>query len=90
MNERIKQLEQQVSELLAWKAERERQALPFDLDDASKAAIGAARKDGNGSTSLTQTYSVGGGAITGPKAYVSSRILDLGDERVEVPIIAQL
>ena len=72
------------------KRERERQALPFPLDDASKAALGVVRKEGNGTTSLTENYSVSGDAITGPTAYAGSRILDLGDERVEVPIIASL
>lgn len=79
---------EQLKTLMEWYHARLEQALPYPLDDASKAAIGGVLAAGTGSTSLTQGYAVGGGSITGPKAYLGSVIISVDGKLVEVPYIS--
>lgn len=90
MNEQIAQLQAQVAELLEWKNRRELQLIDSPLDQASRDNIGCYFREGEGSTALTQSYSVtggGGGSVTAPKAYTSTRFIVAEGERIEVPIL---
>jgi len=91
MEKRIAHLEALVAQLTQWQGDRKRQQLTFPLDRTSKNIMGAYTREGVGSSTLTQNYNVSGGAggsVTGPKAYVTSRVIIAEGERIEVPVIS--
>jgi len=86
MNE-LEHLKQQVAELLAWKAAKERQQLSFPVDDSSKAALGALIGRGNGSKTLTQMIDTSGANATVPAAYTDTLIVEFEGAQYEVPYL---
>lgn len=92
MEERIKKLEAQLSDLMAWKAQRERQQIAYPLDTTSESIIGSTRYEGTGTAALIQTISLSGAAedIDVPAAYSDTIVVSIGSTRVEIPIIAFL
>lgn len=79
-------------EVYQWMKLRQKQLIPYPLDPESLANLSRLTLigEGAGSTSLTQSYPVvgGTGAITGPKAFAGSIIIDSSGSHYEVPAIA--
>jgi hypothetical protein len=77
MNDQLAQLQAQVAELMTWKAERTRQAIPYPLDDASKNSLNVVSIEGTLSTGLTQSVSVSSTptSITVPAALVGLALI---------------
>lgn len=77
-----------LKELYDWMKTRQRQALPFPLDDASKASLAAPVFRAAGSTGLTQVYTDSMGEThTGPKAYAGTVSLEIEGTTYKFPYI---
>jgi hypothetical protein len=93
MEERVRQLEQQVRDLLAWISERNFQQIRYPLDEASRNTLAEEFTQvedlGDGSTPLTQTINLSGNAetITVPRAYADTVLLKVGDTTYEIPYL---
>lgn len=83
-------LKAQVADLLRWKAEREQQQIRFPIDDASRKTIGGGTSEGPGSSGLTQSISLTGGAesILVPSAYIGTELFVFEGIRYEIPYIS--
>ena len=90
MEERIKELEQQVQFLLQYVSERKRQQITFPVDESSKGALGALLGQGAGATALTRIISLTGNAqdITVEKQYAGSELVNIRGTIREFPYIA--
>lgn len=86
MNEDI---EKKINEMYAWFQERQRQFVPYPVDEASKNALQAVLKLGAGSSDLTDTISIGagGGSADVPKAYAGSIVIQVNGENYEIPYL---
>lgn len=87
MNPDIQKLQEQVAELMAWKAAREAIQLPYPVDDISRLNLRAVSTSGFGSHALTQVVSVPATPtnITVPAAFSGTFLLEGADGRFEVP-----
>lgn len=94
LRQTVDQLARNLTEVLVYIQERKIQQISEPLDEPSRNVLGAEIDiEGAGSTTKTQTYPVSGGAggtITGPKAYVATRLFKDPDtgEVLEIPVIA--
>lgn len=89
--ETLQKVAPDIMPLLDWYHAREIQQISFPIDEASKNVLNAVTPEGNGTSTLTQSYSVsggGGGSITGPKAYVTSVFIRVDGRILEVPVIS--
>lgn len=88
MNPDIQQLQEQVAELMEWKAEKERQQITYPLDEASKTGSGALFKAGVGTKALTQVVTDShGDTVTVPAAYAGTRLIRVEGEQIEIPYL---
>ena len=83
----LKQLQMQVSGLMAWKNQREAQQLSYPVDDLSKAALGVVIAKGNGTKTLTQTVDTSGPTASVPAGYADTLILEFEGTQYEVPYL---
>lgn len=88
MDERIKKLEQQVKDLLVYKAERIRQQISFPVDDASLRVLGSVANKGDGGATLTQTISTSGATASVPAAFTGTKIFFVDGSLHEFPYIS--
>lgn len=89
MEERIKQLENQIAELIEWKRQREIQQISAPLDEASKNNLQSPTLVGAGSSSTTQNKNLSGDpqTITVPAAYAGTIVLNINGVQYEIPYL---
>lgn len=86
--------ERKLNELYEWMQARKAQLVDYPLDPVSQAILEIPDivNQREGATSLTQPYSVSGGAggsITGPKAYLDTLLLRIDGDVYEFPYVAK-
>lgn len=89
MEQRIRELEMMVAELMEWKRKRSVQQLSYPVDDASRNALGVATVTGRGAAALTQSVSVTTTptSITVPAAYTDTILIVSEGNQYEIPIL---
>lgn len=81
---------QMLQEVYDWVQARKQQQIAYPLDEASEQTINeksSIRPLQVGSASLTQSYTVVTGAITGPKAYAGTEIIIINGRNREIPFL---
>ena len=88
--EQLQQILSRLTVLEEYVRQRKLVQLPAPVDDISKNNIGAASDEGTGTTALTDTIALSGGAenIDVPKAYADTEIIVIGGKRMEIPVIS--
>ena len=78
-----------ILEIYHWMQQKKRQQISNPLDIASRAVIGAVSSAGAGNSNLRDELNLDGEAqtIEIPAYYSSSRLIRLGGETVEIPIL---
>lgn len=89
MEQRIRELEMMVAELIDWKRKRSVQQLSYPVDDASRNALGVATVTGRGSAALTQSVLVASTptSINVPAAYTDTILIVSEGNQYEIPIL---
>lgn len=85
--ERLAAAEAQIAQLMDWMRERQVQAIPFPLDDASRNSLNVLSTEGTLSSGLTQNKNLSGNAetITVPAAYAGTLTLVSEGVKYKVP-----
>lgn len=89
MEQRIRELEMMVAELMEWKQKRSVQQLSYPVDDSSRNALGVATITGRGTATLTQSVAVASTPtnITVPAAYTDTILIVSEGNQYEIPIL---
>lgn len=87
MNDDLQRLQEQVAELMAWKAARMVIQLSYPVDDTSRLNLRAITTSGFGSHAKTQTITVpaGGSSFNVPAAITGTILLETSNGRFEIP-----
>lgn len=88
MSPDIQKLQEQVAELMEWRASKEQQQISYPLDDASKYGSKGLFKVANGVKTLTQVVTDSrGDTVTVPAAYTGTKLVVIEGEQVEIPYL---
>lgn len=87
MEQELKELREQVKELMEWKRVREIQQIAYPLDDASRTTLGGVTLNGIGSATLTQIINTSGASASVPAAYAGSIIIAAEGGQYTVPYL---
>lgn len=87
LEQKVNELGRKINEMYAWFQARQRQFIPYPVDEASRNALGAVTKVGAGSSDLTDTISTAGATATVPAAYAGSIIVSMNGENYELPYL---